>query len=174
MITTCWSLLNIYMVEAGTPSQFSHSSGNLLSHSHIDTFPPLSTHPLWLSNPNSFGRKISQLSIYSPLSQVLIPVLARAITFSICFQRADPGHSLPAKRQRRHSQEPANWKCKWRELGPLEMSDFLTTCLSDYAIHSCLGKMAPGTSCTWSIRNCNCSLFVINTFLRIRANRGSP
>lgn len=60
-------------------SRFSHSRGSVLAHFrtwlaglpltvcpdlHIHTFPPLSTHPLWLSNPNSFEWKISQLSIY--------------------------------------------------------------------------------------------------------------
>lgn len=67
---------------------------------YIHTFPPLSTHPLWISKPNSFRWKISQLSICNPLNQVLIPVSARAITFIICFQRAEPVHSLRAETER--------------------------------------------------------------------------
>ena len=118
---------------------------------HIHTFPPLTTHLCCLSNPNSLNGKSASFPF---VSQVLIPVLTRAIPFILSFQSADPGHSLPAETENAlvgvSRLETQMWRI--RCCGDVRLSNHLPTVP--------LGRMAPRPTGTWRINNfTNCSFF---------------
>lgn len=141
----------------GFLSQFSHSTGHVLAHfrtwlvchlqfAQICTFTHFPRFPPTLSGFQTLILLNGKLSSFPFISQVLTLVIARAITFIIYFQRADPGHSLPAETERALSGvcKLETQMQRTRPFGNVRLSNHLPVNL---------GEMASWPTGTWRTNN---------------------